>query len=387
MVAEPSLAGFTVAVTARRLAEQQALLFERRAAAVVHVPLVDVQLSSETDAIAAARAAVARPPQIAVFSTGVGTRWWFALVDESGLGEEVRGGLSRAYVVARGPKAQGALTTAGVRVDWRAPRALGDEVLGHLIPRVGRERRVLVQLDGVSTHLAACLARHGADVVAVRAYRTLPEGGAGPSELTRLRAADAVTFTSPVAATGLALLAAAVGEEPTDLLQGAAVVAVGPVTAAALADVGVTGAVAPDDHRLGAMVRTTVDALTAREVPLAGGVVLRGAAVEIHGRTVPLPAGERRLLEVLVRARGAVVPKPVLARHAGVASGDPHAVEAVMTRLRRRLVGAGDLLVTVPRRGYRLAAASAGAGAGAGLSAGRSAGASADAGRSRPSQP
>ena len=103
------------------------------------------------------------------------------------------------------------------------------------------------------------------------------------------------------------------------------------------------------------MVRTASAALSAQAITLADGVELRGCAIVSGADAASLSSGELRLLRALIDAAGAVVGKRSLARLAGVVSDDPHAVEAIVTRLRRRLGPAAQMIETVPRRGYRLA--------------------------------
>jgi DNA-binding winged helix-turn-helix (wHTH) protein len=60
------------------------------------------------------------------------------------------------------------------------------------------------------------------------------------------------------------------------------------------------------------------------------------------------------VFDALVVATRAVVPEATLLRRVWDGSGDEHAVEVTVARLRRRLGPAGAALCTVPRRGYRL---------------------------------
>ena len=345
------LRGFRVAVTANRLVREQTLLFERLGASVVPFPLVRVELTPEDETLPVIERVLRAPPPVAVFSTGLGVRWLFAIADAAGEGEALRAALDGAYVVARGPKARGALTAAGLHVDWIAPGATGAEVAEHLrsVPRSDQE--LFVQLDGVSDELACHVATAG---LRARTYSCLPCDEA-PDALAALADIHAITFTSPVAVMGLRVAA---GDRLGDVIARLAeltVVAVGPVTAAALHRLGVVHVLTPHEHRLGAMVRTTSTALCAQTVPLAKGVALKGNAIVRGPDVAPLSPGELRLLRAMVDAAGSVVAKRTLARTAGVSSDDPHAVEVIVTRLRRRLGPAAQLIETVPRRGYRLA--------------------------------
>lgn len=77
----------------------------------------------------------------------------------------------------------------------------------------------------------------------------------------------------------------------------------------------------------------------------------------LDGRTLNLSPGERRLLEVLMRRLGRVVPRETLANSVQGASSDatPNALEQQISRLRRAIVDtAGLQLVTVRGAGYVL---------------------------------
>jgi uroporphyrinogen-III synthase len=346
------LRGFRVAVTSNRLVREQSLLFERLGATVTVLPLVRLELTPEGETLRVIERVLREPPRIAVFSTGLGVRWLFSIADAGGVGEELRAALDSGYVVARGPKARGALAAAGLHVDWVAPGATGAEVAEHLRTIPGGDDALFAQLDGVTEDLAC----HVAGTIGLRArtYTCLP-CAAGPDPLAALADVHAITFTSPVAVAGLRVTAGDQLDEVIARLAELTVVAVGPVTGGALHRLGVETVLTPKDHRLGAMVRTAVAALSAQTVSLADGVELKGCAIVSRAGAATLSSGELRLLRALIDASGAVVGKRALARLAGVGSADPHAVEAIVTRLRRRLGPAAQLVETVPRRGYRLA--------------------------------
>ena len=83
--------------------------------------------------------------------------------------------------------------------------------------------------------------------------------------------------------------------------------------------------------------------------------------VRISGRPVPVPPRELALLEVLMRRAGHVVSKPSLEEALYSLSSEvtPNAIEAVVSRLRRRLAaeGANVVLHTAHGVGYMLMAA------------------------------
>jgi uroporphyrinogen-III synthase len=266
------LAGVRVGVTADRRADDQIDLLHRRGATTRHAATMRiVPLADDTELAATTRALVDAPPDVVVATTGQGFRGWLEVADGWGLGERLRAVLGDATLLARGPKARGAIRGAGLREAWSADATESSpEVLDHLLaggagPLTGT--RVAVQLHGdPMTSFLAALREAGADVVLVHVYRWEP-----PPDLPAVdaliaavvdRELDTVTFTSAPAVEGLLYRAEVVGraEELLAALRagpdgtGVLACAVGPVTAAPLEARGV-GSIAPDRFRLGAMVR------------------------------------------------------------------------------------------------------------------------------------
>lgn len=243
------LSGYAVAVTAERRAAELVALLERRGARVVHAPAIRVvPLADDTDLVAATRAVLAAPVDLAVATTGVGFRGWVetAMAWELPLVEH----LTPARVLARGPKARGAIRGAGLVDAWSPESESSTEVLSHLLsgaegPLAGR--RIAVQLHGDPLHdLVDGLRGAGAEVVTVPVYRwVLPEDTGPLRALVHAVAArelDAVTFTSAPAAASLLQVAAEEGVRDEVLAgfgSGVLAVCVGPVTAAPLEALGV----------------------------------------------------------------------------------------------------------------------------------------------------
>jgi uroporphyrinogen-III synthase len=363
------LAGFTVGVTADRRADEQAELLRRRGAEVVHGPVIRTLPLTDGAALAqATEAVIADPPDTLVALTGLGVRSWFEAADGRDRGDALRAALADATVLARGPKAAGALATVGLDASWRAANETSAEVEAHLGADLSG-RRVAVQRDGAAEpHLARALTAAGADVVDVPVYRwELPDDLAPATSLVTAiaeRSLDAVTFTSAAAISNLFSIAAEaggdelVGSVRSALLGPVLPVCVGPVSAARLAAHGVDRPVHPARWRLGPMVRCLAEALAPRRrvVPLAGGdAIVQGTSVAVGTEVVSLSRREAQLLTALADAGGAVVAKERLVRAVWEPGTDPHVVEVTVARLRRRLGPAGGALQTVPRRGYRLA--------------------------------
>jgi uroporphyrinogen-III synthase len=357
------LAGYTVAVTAARRNEELGALLDRRGARVVYAPAIRiVPLSDDTELVAATRRVLEQPVDLVIATTGVGFRGWLEAADAWDL--PLVEHLQSARVLARGPKARGAIRGGGLVDAWSPESESSVEVLSHLLS--GAEgslagRRIAVQLHGDPLpDLVAALRDAGADVLTVPVYRwVLPEDVA---PVRRLVAAivsggvDAVTFTSAPAAASLLAVAEELGlkaEVVAALTNGVLAIAVGPVTAGPLEAAGVPSH-QPERARLGALAREVVARLPERDPVLQLGphtLQVRGFAVVLDGRVVELPPGPMAVLRELARRPGHVVPRAdLIASLPG--GGDGHAVEMAVTRLRAAL--GAPVVETVVKRGYRL---------------------------------
>jgi uroporphyrinogen-III synthase len=359
------LAGYTVAVTAARRREELGALLDRRGARVFYAPAIQiVPLADDADLVSATRQVLAAPLDLVVATTGVGFRGWLEAAEAWDL--PLREHLRNARVLARGPKARGAIRGAGLVDAWSPASESSAEVLAHLLsgaegPLPGR--RIAVQLHGDPLpDLVAGLRDAGADVVQVPVYRWVPPEDTTP--LRRLvtmiasRAVDAVTFTSAPAAASLLQTATEEGVLPGVLAAFAGSVlplCVGPVTADPLEAAGVT-TLQPERARLGALAREVVARLPERDPVLrsaAHTLQVRGHAAVLDGRLVELAPGPMAVLRALGRRPGAVVSRAdLLGELSG--GGDAHAVEMAVTRLRAAL--GAPVVETVVKRGYRLAA-------------------------------
>jgi len=365
MAGMDSLAGWTVAVTADRRADDQAEMLRARGASVLMAPMLAMGRDDDDDLAACTVQLLDDPPDLLVGTTAVGMRAWLATAWSRGLGSHLVDALDSVTIVARGTKAAGAFLSEGLEVSWRAPGETLSEVLEHLL-RLGVDGlRIAVQKHGGEcTWFTDALTRAGAEVVEVGVYHWLPP--ASPEPGRRLLDAiaqgsiDAVTFTSPPAASELAQLGGAEMLQRLDE-QRVVSVCVGPVTAARAIEVGLPHVVSSVPSRLGPMVRILTEVLAARahEVELAGiELRVQGSCLVLGDRVERLTPRERALLEVLLVSRGAVVSKQVLSERAWDDPAGDHAVEVTVNRLRTKLGPAANALETRNRRGYRLAVAS-----------------------------
>lgn len=359
------LAGFTVGVTAARRAEELGTMLERRGACVVHGPALRiVPVADDTELLSATRDLIARPPDVTVATTGIGYRGWVEAADGWGLGEDLLAALGRGTLLARGPKARGAIRASGLVDAWSPASESSAEVLDHLLAGDVAGLRIAVQLHGEPLpDVVEALEMAGAEVVQVPVYRWVPPADIGPLDrlldATLTGGIDALAFTSAPAAASVLARAGERGQRDELLaaLRGPVVaLAVGPVTAAPLEAVDVR-TVQPQRSRLGAMVRTLESEMPARarRLPVAGHrLELRGHAVLVDGVLRPVPPAGMGLLRALARRPGRVVARADLLAALPGGGGDEHAVETAVARLRSAL-GEPKLVQTVVKRGYRLA--------------------------------
>ncbi|MDQ3354702.1 MAG: uroporphyrinogen-III synthase [Actinomycetota bacterium] len=273
------LSGRRIGITADRKSAEQADLFLRRGAEVMHGPtMVTVDLSAEEPLRLATVALVDEPPDHLVVTTGMGLRLWLEATAGWGLGDGLAAALSSSAIIARGAKAASAVRRAGFEVAWRAPEETMEEVVDHLARAVSgapRPPRVALQLfdpaDHPSTEALRALAR---ELVEVPVYRWRLPGDVGPAraliEATIEGRLDAVTFTSQPAVRHLVRIAGDAGraEALIDALNGGVLAAcIGPVCAAAAREVGIEEPVWPEPPRLPAMARQITEHLQ----PLANG--------------------------------------------------------------------------------------------------------------------
>ncbi|MGZ4528069.1 MAG: uroporphyrinogen-III synthase [Mycobacterium sp.] len=365
------LAGYRIAVTSARRAEELCALLSRQGAEVCSAPAInmialpdDDELQSNTEAL------IGEPPDIMVAHTGIGFRGWLAAAEGWGLANRLVSSLSSARIVSRGPKATGALRAAGLHEEWSPESESSQEVLEYLLDSGVSGLRVAIQLHGAADawdpfpEFLGGLRAAGARVVPIRVYRWKPTPLGGDfdqlvSGIAR-RQFDAVTFTSAPAAAAVLERSRQldIGDQLLEALcTDVHAMCVGPVTSKPLIRKGVPTS-APERMRLGALARHI-----AEELPLLGSCTVRAAghAVDIRGTSVlvdgsikPLSPSGMAILRALAQRPGDVVARNDLLRVLPGSSNDPHAVDTAVLRLRTAL-GDRNIVATVVKRGYRLA--------------------------------
>lgn len=361
----PVLAGCRVLVTAQRRSDELAGALIRRGAEVVCAPTLGVVPHIDEDGLLArTRQILAAPVDTLVVTTAIGFRGWLDTAETAGLAEELLAVLDGVRLVARGPKARGALQAAGLRADWVAESETSAEIADFLLTEGVAGSRIAVQHHGAGCDgLDERLGGAGADVLDLEVYRwgPPPDPGAVEDSVRQLVAGgfDAVVFTSaPGAAAWLREL---VRLDASALVRRLVadgrllVAAVGPVTAEPLVLAGLDPVV-PDRARMGALVRRVIMDLgdEATGVRTCEGVLrLRASAATLDHAVLPVSRSGLAVLRRLAATPGHVVTRDTLLEVLPGDSDDPHTAEVAVARL-REAIGSRRLVRTVIKRGYVL---------------------------------
>lgn len=365
------LTGCRVLVTAHRRAADVAAALERRGADVVHAPVLsivphvdDARLLSRTREVIRSR------PDIVVVTTGVGFRGWIEAADADGLAPALLQTLAASRIIARGPKALGAIRANDLTPEWVAPSETTAEIRERLLEAGVNGLTVAVQHHGSGADgLDRALAAAGARVISLVVYRWGPP--ADPAAVVRgvhLVAdedVDAVIFTSAPGAAGFIDAARREGRlfdvvRACHSSSGVLAAAVGPVTAGPLRGVGIDPLV-PDRWRMGALVRQLVERLGEERRSEAqtawGEIVVHRRRALMDGRPLALTPTTLAVLRLLVEAGGGVVTRHDIVAALRGRGATLHAAEMAVARLRASL-GHRELVETVVKRGYRLGVSS-----------------------------
>lgn len=334
------------------------------APAIRIIPLVDDdELRRVTELV------IDKPPDVVVVTTGIGFRGWFEAAHGWDVADELMDALASTRILARGPKARGAVRQVGLCEEWSPESEASPEVLDRLLADGAAGMRVAVQLHGAASEwepnadICDALTMAGAEVIKVPVYRwEPPEDNRPMDQLIAMivnAEVDAVSFTSAPAVASMLQRAKALGclgELVDALREHVAAVCVGPVTAAPLRRLGVPY-MHPQRYRLGALARLIADEIPRRaQCFTAGGhhISVRSATVAVDGDLRTVPPAALALLRRLMANPGWVVSREQLLAELPGGGGDTHAVETAMARLRTAL-GAPRVVQTVVKRGYRLA--------------------------------
>jgi uroporphyrinogen III methyltransferase/synthase len=173
------------------------------------------------------------------------------------------GGVS---VCAIGPSTAERLRAGGIKPDVIVPELRVESLAEALVATapIAGQPVLVVRPDHLRETLARDLASRGAEVTDLVAYRTAPESPESPvvQDIYRMLLEgqiDAVTFTSPTAVRRFAALFGA--DQAADLLNTTAVIAIGPVTAAAAKEIGIQEPAVPDTYSVEGVVQALIERL------------------------------------------------------------------------------------------------------------------------------
>ena len=367
----PVLTGCRILVTAQRRGGELGAALGRRGAEVDQVPTLGVVPHIDEEMLIwRTRALIDQCPDVLVVTTGIGFRSWLDTAETAGLADELLTVLDGTRLVARGPKARGALQAAGLAADWVAESETSQEITDFLTAEGVAGQRIAIQHHGAGdTGMDGALRSAGAEVVPLEVYRWGPpldapavDRAAGDLGAGRY---DAVLFTSaPGAVAWLASLDRAGATEVVrdHVTRGHLLLAaVGPVTAEPLAYAGLL-ALRPSRSRMGALARLVITELGGDRHAIRtvhGKLRIRAGAVTLDHRPVQVSPSGIAILRRLAATPGHVVTREELLEVLPGASSDPHTAEVAVARLReslREAIGETRLVRTVIKRGYVLAA-------------------------------
>ena len=268
------LDALTVGITADRRADDQAVMFAKLGATALLGRTISTSVLAESSTLRErSPALIAEPPDYLIADTGIGIRAWLEAAAEWGIREQLVDALRYSRIAARGPKASGALSSAGLKAWWRSPTEQLGELVEHLISDGLAGARIFFQLHGEdSAQVVGRLEEAGASVTTLPVYRWGPPQTPGPArELVRRcveGSLDAITFTAGPQVDGLMAIAAQ-SASTSSLLEAVSehrvvVGCIGPVCAEAAQRQGFGDLVVPGAWRLGSLVKAVADALTER---------------------------------------------------------------------------------------------------------------------------
>jgi len=261
---ERPLFGKRIVVTRSR--EQAAELvdeLESLGAQAIQAPTFRLAPAEDSEAVDRAAASVDEYSWVVFESATAVGRFLMALTN----GPRDLRALGNVSLCAIGPSTADRLTASGLKPDVIIPEFRVESVgvaLAAKGPLVD-QHVLIVRPDHLRDVLAEDLARQGAIVTDLVAYRTAPESADSPvvQNLYRMlldNQVDAVTFTSP---TSVRILASLIGkEQAADLLNTTVVAAIGPVTAAAAAELGIKTTLVPDTYTVSGLVKALVEHFT-----------------------------------------------------------------------------------------------------------------------------
>jgi uroporphyrinogen III methyltransferase/synthase len=242
---------------ARELAEE----LERLGAETIEAPLFRLAPAEDPEAIDRAAASADANQWIVFASANSVTKFFSAMLS----GPRDMRALGNVSICAIGPTTLERLEARGIKADVAVPEVRVDVIIEALSAggpaNLAGQRVLIVRPDYLREGLATELARHGATVTDLVAYRTAAASSESAEAQDIYRQllegrVDAVTFTSPTAVRRFADLIG--NEQAADLLNTTVVAALGPVTKEAAEQLGITTSIVARSYTVDALVGALV---------------------------------------------------------------------------------------------------------------------------------
>jgi uroporphyrinogen III methyltransferase/synthase len=240
---------------ARELADE----LERLGAQTIEAPLFRLAPAEDPEAIDRAASSADANQWIVFASANAVTKFFSALL----AGPRDLRALGNVSICAIGPTTIERLEARGIKADVAVPEVRVDVIVDALSAggSLDGQRVLIIRPDYLREGLATELARQGASVTDLVAYRTAaasPESEEAQDVYRQLLEGrvDAVTFTSPTAVRRFADLIGS--EQAADLLNTTVVAALGPVTKEAAEQLGITTSIVAKNFTIDALVGALV---------------------------------------------------------------------------------------------------------------------------------
>lgn len=192
------------------------------------------------------------------FTSPNGVKAFFSRLKAAGKDARHLAGVKVAVI---GPETAAALEHQGIVADVVPAEFRAEAVVAALVGQVGPQDRVLIpRAEQAREVLPAELARMGATVDVVTAYRTVA-GGADGEAVGRMLAAgeiDVVTFTSSSTVTNLLAL---LGEQGREWLAGVKIACIGPITADTCRELGLRPDIVAEKYTIQGLTESIIEEL------------------------------------------------------------------------------------------------------------------------------
>ncbi|WP_347551167.1 uroporphyrinogen-III synthase [Pseudalkalibacillus hwajinpoensis] len=253
-----ALTNKTIAVTGGRKGEEISALIEKQGGRALIRPAQGTVFTNEEQVLETLRDSIENPPDVLIFTTGMGERRMAELANEAGLGKRYEQLLEAIPIAVRGTKTFQHLKQKGI-----TPATVADSgTMKQLEERLKiKDKRVLLQMHGENVpDFIQTLERANNTVVTIYPYEHTPPDEAVLDQLIEEitnKQLDAVAFTSAIQVRFFFEYVERMKKKEFILSSfGDHVlpVAVGEVTAEHLERQGVEGILIPATPRMGAMV-------------------------------------------------------------------------------------------------------------------------------------